>query len=76
MEKHNLINEFPEFKEKIHDLKIQNAHFKKLFDDYEVLENEIYKINTEQLNVTDEYAHELKAKLLYLKDELFSLIKE
>ncbi|GGC94498.1 GTP-binding protein [Flavobacterium lutivivi] len=76
MEKHNLINEFPEFREKIHDLKMQNAHFKKLFEEYEVLENEIYKINTEQINVSDEHAHDLKAKMLHLKDELFSLIKE
>ena len=30
--KHDLIHEFPEFKDKIHQLKTSNAHFAKLFD--------------------------------------------
>jgi len=33
MEKHSLLNEFPEFSEKIHKMKIENAHFRKLFDE-------------------------------------------
>ena len=28
----NLIEEFPEFQDKIHDLKVANLHFSKLFE--------------------------------------------
>lgn len=77
MERHDLLPEFPEYGEKIHQLKVNDAHFRKLFDEYHELENEIHRINTGIEVGTNEHAHELKAKLLFIKDELYSiLIKE
>jgi uncharacterized protein YdcH (DUF465 family) len=76
MERHNLLNEFPDFKEKIHELKVSNEHFRKLFDEYHEVEHEIHRIHNLNEIVSDEYAHKLKAKLLYLKDELFSLLNQ
>ena len=67
MERHDLLHEFPEYQEKIHQLKVDDHHFRKLFDDYHELENRIHNINTGEEVVIDEYAHELKAKLLQLK---------
>jgi len=74
MEKHNLINEFPEFQDKIHQLKVENNHFRKLFDEYHDLEHRIHNINSGLEVVTDEYSHELKAKLLHLKDDIYSYL--
>jgi len=31
-EKHDLIHELPEYRDKIHDMKMNNAHFEKLFE--------------------------------------------
>jgi uncharacterized protein YdcH (DUF465 family) len=74
MERHDLLHEFPEFKDKIHELKISDNHFKKLFDEYHEVEHQIHSINSGAENVTDEFLHELKAKLLFLKDELYSML--
>lgn len=74
MEKHNLLNEFPEFKGIIHQLKVEDNHFRKLFDEYHELEHRIHNINTGQEVIIDEHTHELKAKLLHLKDEIYSYI--
>jgi uncharacterized protein len=74
MEKHDLLHEFPEHKERIHQLKVENHHFRKLFDDYHELQNRIYNINAGAEIVIDEYAHELKAKLLHLKDTLYDYL--
>ena len=76
MEKHNLLNEFPEFQEKIHQLKVEDTHFRKLFDEYHTLDHEIHKINVGEVTVIDEHAHELKAKLLHLKDEIYSYLNK
>ena len=35
IQKHILTEEFPEFAEKIHTLKVEDAHFKKLFDEFD-----------------------------------------
>ena len=75
MERHDLLHEFPEYQEKIHQLKISDPHFRELFDEYDELEHEIHCINTGEEVVIDEYAHELKAKLLFMKDELLSILE-
>ena len=74
MERHNLIHEFPKYEDKIHELKVNDQHFRELFDEYHELEHEIHRINTDVEVVTDEHAHELKAKLLFIKDEFYSII--
>lgn len=72
MERHDLIHEFPEYQDKIHQLKVEDNHFRKIFDEYHELEHRIHNINTGEEIVIYEYAHELKAKLLHLKDEIYS----
>lgn len=74
MERHNLLHEFPELQDKIHDLKVNDAHFRKLFDEYHELEHRIHNINSGAEIVIDEFAHELKTKLLHLKDEMYQLL--
>lgn len=77
MEKHSLLNDFPQFQEKIHDLKTSgDAHFKKLAEDYDDLVHHIHRINTDEEVVIDEAAHELKAKMLHLKDTIHSYLSK
>lgn len=75
MERHDLIHEFPEYEEKIHKMKIDNPHFRELFEEYHELEHEIHRINTGEDIVIDEFMHTLKAKFLFIKDELLSILE-
>jgi uncharacterized protein YdcH (DUF465 family) len=72
MEKHDLLHEFPEHKERIHELKISDTHFRKLFDEYHEIEHQIHRINMGSEIANDKFLHELKAKLLFLKDEIYA----
>lgn len=74
MEKHSLLNEFPEFSEKIHEMKTENAHFRKLFDEYHEIEHEIHRIKTGAENTSDEVLNQLKIKLLQHKDILYQML--
>jgi uncharacterized protein YdcH (DUF465 family) len=76
MEKHDLLHEFPEYKDKIHDLKVSNEHFRKLFDEYHEIEHQIHRINMGSEIANDNFMHELKAKLLFLKDEIYSCLNK
>ncbi len=71
MEKHDLLHEFPEHKDKIHDLKVSDEHFKQLFDEYHEIEHQIHRINSGSEIANDNFMHELKAKLLFIKDEIY-----
>ena len=71
----NLTAEFPEFKDQIHTLKTSDAHFCKLYDEYEALDKEIYRIEQQIETPSDDYTEELKSKRVRLKDEIYRLLK-
>lgn len=71
MEKHDLLHEFPEHKVKILELKNGNDRFKKLFDEYHELDDQIYRIESGTVVTSDEYLNELRLKRVHLKDNLY-----
>lgn len=74
-EHHDLIHEFPEYREKIHNLKMTNDHFKKLFDDYHKLDKEVYRVENDIEPRSDDAMEDLKKRRLALKDELFQILR-
>jgi len=74
IEKHDLIHEFPEHKERIHQLKMTDNHFSRLFNEYHELDHEVHKIEEGSENTSDEYLEELKKKRLKYKDDLYAII--
>jgi uncharacterized protein YdcH (DUF465 family) len=74
--KHPLTEEFPEFEVKIHDLKVENEHFKKLFEDYDQVDHEIYRIESDAEPASDETANRLRIKRLHLKDDIYKFLQE
>jgi len=72
--KHDLIHEFPELRERIHELKLHNAHFARLFSEYDQVDHELHRIEQEVETPSDAYAEELKKKRALLKDELYALL--
>lgn len=73
-DKHDLVHELPEFKDKIHEMKTSDAHFKKIFDEYHLVTKEIHQLEAKDVPVTDEHIEDLKKKRLGHKDELFSML--
>lgn len=73
---HRLLDEFPEYKDQIHELKINNAHFAKLYDEYMAVDNEIYRIEEEIDVRSDEFTEGLKKKRLKIKDQLFDMLRK
>ena len=44
LEKHDLHHEFPEYKEQIHHLKMNDAHFARFFDEYHETDHDVHRI--------------------------------
>lgn len=75
IEHHDLHHEFPEYNQQIHDLKVSNRHFARLFDEYHDLDREIRKFEQEVEATSDAHLEELKLKRVHLKDELYQILK-
>ncbi|MBZ0105394.1 MAG: DUF465 domain-containing protein [Sulfuricella denitrificans] len=76
LEYHELTKEFPELKDKIHDMKVGNAHFAKLFDEYHLLDRDILRIEQELEPASDVRAEDLKKKRLALKTTLYQMLQD
>lgn len=72
---HELADELPDYKERIHELKIGDQHFARLFDDYHRINREIHRVESAGVNIADEHHEELKRKRLQLKDEMFGMLQ-
>ena len=75
LEHHDLVHEFPEHRERIHALKVGNAYFAKLFDEYHVLTREVERLEGEGIPLDDVTFEVKKKKRLKLKDELYSMLQ-
>ncbi|OOP56322.1 MAG: GTP-binding protein [Candidatus Brocadia carolinensis] len=75
-EHHDLVHEFPEYREKIHTLKMTNNHFKRLFDNYHKLDREIYRVENDIEPNSDTTLEDLKKRRLALKDELYQILRQ
>jgi len=75
-DKHDLIHEFPEYRDAIHELKMKNNHFSRLFDEYHDIDHEVVRIENGAEATSDNYLEDRKKVRLKLKDELFSMLRK
>lgn len=75
-ESHSLLQEFPQYRDQIHTLKMNDAHFARLFDEYESVCKQVHRIEQEIDKVSDLLAEKFKKQRLALKDELFAMLKK
>jgi uncharacterized protein YdcH (DUF465 family) len=59
---------------KIHILKLDNAHFAKLFDEYHVVTKEVENLENSGVPVSDVIFEGQKKKRAQLKDQLYAII--
>jgi uncharacterized protein YdcH (DUF465 family) len=74
VEHHDLIHEFPNLKTRIHELKVSDVHFRRLFDEYHELTREIEKMDDEVTPVATHTEKDAKLRRIHLKDELYRLL--
>jgi len=72
---HELAEEFPEHVAKMHELKVGNAHFAKLFDEYHDLNRAIHRAETNIEPTDDFHMEDMRKQRLRLKDEIFGMLQ-
>lgn len=74
-EHHDLVHEFPEYREQIHNLKMTNKHFAKLFEEYHTINNNVELMEGEVTPTATDVEEGYKKRRLQLKDELHTMLK-
>ena len=73
---HELAEEFPNAVDKLHDLKVSNAHFAKLADEYHTINREIHRIETGVEAASDMRETDLRKQRMRLKDEISGMLNQ
>jgi len=76
IKRHQLTVDFSEFETKIHNLKVSDNHFKKLFDEYDNLDHKIYRIETEDEPASNDTLNIFRMERVRLKDEIYAYLKQ
>ena len=71
---HELHAEFPEFSDRIHELKTSDAHFEKLFDAYHEINRAVHRAETNIEPTDDVNMENMRKQRMQLKDELFAIL--
>lgn len=75
MEKHDLLHEFPEHRDRILELQKQSNRFRKLSEEYHETDHDIHRIEEGETPTTDEHLNELRMKRVHLKDNLYKMLE-
>lgn len=72
---HPFVSEFPEHRETIRHLRLADNQFRKMFEEYHQLDDEVARIEEEVEFATDQQIDELKFKRAKLKDALYAAVR-
>ena len=73
--KHPILEEFPEYSEKIKDLYHHNEEFQVLLGSYHSLDKEIFEIEKGEIPATDDELTHKRKDRVFLKDEIYNYLK-
>ena len=71
---HELHEEFPEYSDKLTELKTENAHFAKLAEEYHEINRAVHRAETNVEPMEDLAETELRKRRALLKDEIYGML--
>ena len=71
---HDLAADFPEYADRIHDMRENNAHFQKLHASYDEVNHAVHRAENRLDAITDEAEEDLRKQRAALKDELYRML--
>ena len=73
---HQLHQEFPDQAKIIKSLQAENPHFARLCEDYDKINRDIHRAETNIQPVEELAGQEMRKKRMVLKDEIWQILKE
>lgn len=73
---HQLVDEFPAQVDKMHQLKLDNAHFAKLYEEYHEVNRAVHRAETNIEPTDDANENVMRQQRARLKDEIWAMIKD
>ncbi len=72
---HSLYDDFPEYHDRINQLKLENEKFARLATEYHQLDHSVRGLESRDVPTSDQHFEELKIRRVHLKDELYQMLQ-
>lgn len=72
---HQLVEDFPDYADRISVLKAANPRFAKIYEEYHDVNRAIHRAEVEVEPVCDEYMDDMRKTRMSLKDELYAMLR-
>jgi len=72
---HKIGEEFPEYRDQIHSLKMRDTHFARVLRNWEELDKRIARAASRIELMSEDDEEQLRRKRLELKDELYTMLR-
>ena len=72
---HSLYADFPEYHQRINQLKLENEEFARKAKEYHKIDHSVRGLEMQKVPTTDQHFGELKSRRAYLKDELYQMLQ-
>ena len=72
---HSLYNDFPEYHQRINQLKLENEEFARMATKYHSIDHSVRGLESRNIPTTDQHFEELKILRVRLKDELYHMLQ-
>ena len=72
---HSLYNDFPQYHERINQLKLDDRAFARVAAEYHKLDHSVRGLENRDVPTSDQHFEELKLRRLHLKDELYQMLQ-
>lgn len=73
---HELTEDFPEYAEKISQLKQSDTHFAKLYEAYHEVNRQVHRAETDVEPTGDDEMEAMRKERMKLKDELYAILSK
>jgi uncharacterized protein YdcH (DUF465 family) len=71
---HKLPEEFPEHADLMHDLLGKDAHFVKLYDDYNTANDAVHLAESDIQPTSDDHMSDLRKQRMLIKDQVYAYL--
>ena len=71
----DLVEDFPGQAERIHEMKLNDGHFARLYAEYDELNRTIHRIETRVEPTADDVEENLKRRRVHIKDEIAAMLQ-
>ena len=71
---HELATDFPEYADRIAQLRQDDAHFARLAEAYHDINREVHRAETKIEPTSDDHMTEMRRSRMQLKDEIFAIL--